>query len=68
MLFRNNLFDLKSDVLKINTNIMQLIHEIFFKRILILRSHKILIKNRLDILSKSLYILCKKFIDIPKYV
>jgi len=35
MLFRNRFFDLKSDMLKINTNIMQLFHEIFEKNILI---------------------------------
>ena len=41
MLFRNHFFDLKSDMLKINTNIMQLFHGIFEKDILILRSFKI---------------------------
>jgi len=41
MLFRNYFFDLKSDMLKINTNIMQLFHEIFEKNILILRAFKI---------------------------
>ena len=41
MLFRNHFFDLKSDTLKINTNIMQIFHEIFEKNILILRAIKI---------------------------
>ena len=41
MLFRNYFFDLKSDMLKINTNIIQLFHEIFEKNILILRAFKI---------------------------
>jgi len=34
MLFRNHFFDLKSDILKINTNLMQLFHDIFEKKYL----------------------------------
>jgi len=41
MRFRNHFLDLKSDILKINTNIMQLVHEIFEINILILRAFKI---------------------------
>jgi hypothetical protein len=32
MLFRNHFFDLKLDVPKINTNVMQLFHETFEKK------------------------------------
>mgnify|MGYP001617709905 CR=1 FL=1 len=34
MLFRNHFFDLKSDVPKINTNVMQLFNGIFEKKII----------------------------------
>jgi len=41
MFFRDHFFDLKSDVPKINTNVKQLFHGIFERKILILRSFKI---------------------------
>jgi len=41
MLFRNHFFDLKSDVTKINTNVMQIFNGIFEKKIIILMFFKI---------------------------
>jgi len=35
MFYRNHLLNLKSDVLKINTNVKQLFHEIFIKNYII---------------------------------
>lgn len=61
MLFRNQFFDLKSDMPKMNTNVMKLFLEIFEKKylnfkVLLNLKFKINFLRSLDILSTGSYI------------